>query len=80
MRFSLSTLAQRCLRLLCQHLIRLLRNWTRPDNKSLTSSVTANMTRSRLDLILENAFLRQQMIILSRQPKQPCDGRKAHPF
>jgi hypothetical protein len=34
------------------------------------------MTRSRLDLIWENAFLRQQMIILSRQPKRPaltCD-------
>jgi transposase InsO family protein len=30
------------------------------------------MTRSRLDLILENAFLRQQIIILSRQPKRPA--------
>jgi transposase InsO family protein len=42
-----------------------------PDNKSPMSSVTADMTRSRMDLIKENAFLRQQMIILSRQPKRP---------
>jgi len=71
MRFSLSTLARKCLHRLSQPLIQLLRNWTAPDNKSLTSSVAADMTRSRLDLIWENAFLRQQMIILSRQPKRP---------
>jgi putative transposase len=71
MRSSLSTLAWKCLHRLSQPLIQLLRNWTRPDNKSLTTSVAADTTRTRLDLIMENAFLRQQMIILSRQPKRP---------
>jgi len=70
MHFSPITLARKCLRLLFQPLLRFLRNWTRPDSKSLTQSVAADVTRSRLDLILENAFLRQQMIILSRQPKR----------
>ena len=69
---SPSTLARKCLHRLCQPLVQLLRNWTAPDNKSLMSSVAADMTRSRMDLIKENAFLRQQMIILSRQPKRPA--------
>jgi hypothetical protein len=42
-----------------------------PDNQSLMSSAAADMTRSRMELVRENAFLRQQMIILSRQPKRP---------
>jgi hypothetical protein len=32
----------------------LAQNWTAPDNKSLTSSVAADMTRTRLNLIREN--------------------------
>jgi hypothetical protein len=31
----------------------------------------ANLTRRRAELILENAFLRQQLIILDRQVKRP---------
>jgi hypothetical protein len=33
--------------------------------------VTAVLTRTREELILENAFLRQQLVILGRQVKRP---------
>jgi len=34
-------------------------------------NIVSDLTRSRTDLILENAFLRQQLIILERQVKRP---------
>jgi hypothetical protein len=45
--------------------------WTRPDNHSLPLNVALDMTRSKPELLLENALLRQQMIILERQSKRP---------
>jgi putative transposase len=44
---------------------------TRPNTASLTNGTLYDLTRSRAELIAENAFLRQQLIILSRQTKQP---------
>jgi len=70
MRFSFSTLARKCLRVLCQPLLRLLRNWTAPYNQSSPSPVADDRTRSRMDLIIENAFLRYQLAILRRQGKR----------
>jgi putative transposase len=43
----------------------------KPDNYSLATNVMADLTRSKAELILENAFLRQQLIILDRQVKRP---------
>jgi transposase InsO family protein len=37
----------------------------------LVLNVTLDLTRSKSDLVLENAFLRQQLIVLKRQAKQP---------
>ena len=48
-----------------------LKRWTRPNRVSLTTGTLADMTRSRSDLIAENALLRQQLIVLRRQVKRP---------
>ena len=37
----------------------------------LISGVLSDLTRSRSDLIVENALLRQQLIVLNRQVKRP---------
>jgi hypothetical protein len=47
------------------------RQWTKPNNHSLALNATLDLTRSRLELMLENALLRQQIIILERQSKRP---------
>jgi hypothetical protein len=48
-----------------------LREWTRPNNNSLVSGAVADATRSKSELMLENALLRQQVIVLDRQVKRP---------
>jgi putative transposase len=48
-----------------------LRSLVKPANYSLAANVMADLTRSKTELILENAFLRQQLIILDRQVKRP---------
>jgi putative transposase len=47
------------------------RQWTKPDNHSLALNTALDLTRSRLELMLENALLRQQLIVLKRQTKRP---------
>ncbi len=37
-----------------------LRQWTRPDNHVLVLNATLDLTRTKLELVLENALLRQQ--------------------
>jgi len=41
-------------------------NLVKPDNYALAANVMADLTRTREELIPENAFLRQQLIILDR--------------
>ena len=48
-----------------------LRQWTKPDNHSLLINAALDLTRPKSELILENALLRQQLIILKRQSKRP---------
>jgi hypothetical protein len=43
----------------------------KPVTLSLISDVISDLTRSRSDLIVENALLRQQLIVLQRQVKRP---------
>jgi len=45
--------------------------WLRPVPLTLVAGVTSDARRSRAELVLENALLRQQLIILSRAPKRP---------
>ncbi len=45
--------------------------WTRPTSHSLPGGALTDLTRTRSELIAENALLRQQLIIISRQVKRP---------
>jgi len=42
--------------------------WTEP---ATTIGILSDLTRSRADLVVENALLRQQLMILKRQVKRP---------
>jgi putative transposase len=48
-----------------------IKQWAKPATLSLIAGVISDMTRSRADLIAENALLRQQLIVLHRQVKRP---------
>ncbi len=45
--------------------------WTKPATSALTVSILSDLTRSRTDLVVENALLCQQLIVLNRQIKRP---------
>ena len=49
----------------------LIKQWTKPLASRLLLGSLADMTRSRADLVAENALLRQQLIIIRRQVKRP---------
>lgn len=57
--------------ILSQAVIQRLRQWTRPDNHTLVINAALDLTRSKSELVLENALLRQQLIVLQRQIKRP---------
>jgi putative transposase len=46
-------------------------HWTKPLSSSLPLGTIADLGRSKSELIAENAFLRQQLIMLKRQVKRP---------
>ena len=46
--------------------------WTTPRPVALATGLAADLTRSRRDLLLENALLRQQVLVLSRTGKRPA--------
>jgi hypothetical protein len=48
-----------------------IKQWAKPNTQSMISGVLSDLTRSRSDLIVENALLRQQLIVLNRQVKRP---------
>ena len=64
-------LLTRCLNPLIHYLNQRYRQWTKPDTTSLVTSTLVDVTRSKRDLIAENAFLRQQLIVLKRQTPRP---------
>jgi len=66
------SLIRQCVDALYQAANRHLRQWTRPDNHTLLLNVAADLARSKSELVLENAFLRQQLITLQRQVKHPA--------
>jgi len=45
--------------------------WTKPRPPSLATGLATDLVRRRHDLLVENAFLRQQVIVLSRTAKRP---------
>ena len=50
---------------------RLIKQWSKPATLTLISGIFSDLTRSRSDLVIENALLRQQLIVLYRQVKRP---------
>ena len=48
-----------------------INKWTRPTSFAVIAASLADLTRSRTELLIENAFLRQQVAVLSRQVKRP---------
>ena len=46
--------------------------WIKPPTTSLLLGMLADLARRKSELIAENALLRQQLIILSRQVKRPA--------
>ena len=57
-----------CVKTLWAHVLQ----WTRPLTPSLPLQSLADLSRSKSELIAENALLRQQLIILKRQVKRPA--------
>src|SRR5918911_342500 len=45
--------------------------WTKPCPVALAAGLAADLTRSRGDLLLENALLRQQVLVLHRAARRP---------
>jgi hypothetical protein len=50
---------------------RAINHWTKPATSVLIIGLLSDLTRSRADLAVENALLRQQLIVLKRQIKRP---------
>jgi len=48
-----------------------LKNWTRPTSFAATAAPLADLTRTRTDLLIENALLRHQIVVLTRHSKRP---------
>src|SRR5215472_15886774 len=46
--------------------------WTKPNTTSLLLGTLTDLARNKSELVAENAFLRQQLIILRRQVKRPA--------
>ena len=57
---------------LCQAVKRRLHHRTKPDNHALVLNAAMDLTRSKSELMLENALLRQQLVVLQRQTKRPA--------
>ncbi len=65
---SLQHFIELVLHIIAQHIQR----WVKPENPSLFTGAILDLTRSRSELVLENAFLRQQLIVLNRQGLHPA--------
>jgi hypothetical protein len=74
---SLKSLIQARLNGLCRNVKQRLGRWTKPHNQSLALNVVLDLTRSKSELVLENALLlRQQLIVFQRHVKRPALTRR----
>jgi len=69
--FPLFSFTQQSIGSLWQAVKQRFRHWTKPANHSLALNAALDMTRSKSELVLENAPLRQQLILLQRQVQRP---------
>ena len=65
------SLTARFVNALRQAVKRRVRRWTKPGSQSLALNAVSDLTRSKSELVLENALLRQQLIVLQRHVKRP---------
>jgi len=65
------SLIRRSLNALASNVKQRLRRWTKPDNQSLVLHGILDLTRPKSELVLENALLHQQLIVLQRHVKRP---------
>jgi putative transposase len=56
---------------LASHLSQQVKRWTQPLTTDLVASTLSDLSRTRADLVAENALLRHQLTILRRQVKRP---------
>ena len=68
---TLLSMVQRSIESLCQTVKQNIRQRIKPDTHQLVFSAIVDLTRPKAELVLENAFLRQQLIVLQRQKKRP---------
>ena len=59
------------LRFVAYAIVKCIKQMTRPANGSGTGNLIIDLTRSKHDLLVENALLRQQLIVLERRQKRP---------
>lgn len=71
MDLSFFSLVRQGIRSLCQAAKQLFRRWTKPNNDAPVLNTALDLARSRTELMLENALLRQQLIVLQRHTKRP---------
>jgi putative transposase len=50
-------------------------SWTKPGSTGLVAGSLQDLPRGRTELMLENALLRQQLLVLKRQVKRPAPTR-----
>ncbi|HLY26748.1 MAG TPA: hypothetical protein VKQ72_10440, partial [Aggregatilineales bacterium] len=65
-----SAVEQRGLALLQQVQDRIT-TWSKPAGETVLIGVVSDLARSKAELVLENALLRQQLTVLSRQVNRP---------
>jgi putative transposase len=63
------------IRWVVQQTQKVIQDWLKAKASSLALGAATDMRRSKADLILENALLRQQLIVVSRQVKRPQFSR-----
>jgi transposase InsO family protein len=57
--------------LLAYRIQEMIKGWLKPTTVSLAIGAITDLSRSRANLMVENALLRQQLIVLNRQIKRP---------
>ena len=72
MNYSPSSFVPNCTDSFCQTVKRHLRHWTSPDNHDLVLNAVLDLTRGKPELKMENAILRQHLIVLKRKVKRPA--------
>jgi len=71
-RQTVISLICQCLEHILNAVAQYIQRWVKPDNPSLFADAALDLTRSKTELILENAFLPQQLTVLNRQVKRPA--------